>query len=98
MAATVRIGQRFELGAVAGTGAMGVVHRARDLATGRPVALKLLKDGVDRGRFAREAEVLSRVHDPHVVEYIDHGTEPDGTQYLAMEWIDGCTALDRLED
>ena len=72
------IAERFELLAFAGAGGMGRVYRARDTATGSTVAVKLLPDGGDSARFAREAEVLAGIDHPGVVRYLAHGTAPDG--------------------
>ncbi len=85
------IADRFELGAVLGTGAMGVVFRAVDHATGADVAVKVLRDPDVRyeARLEREAQVLAGLHHPHIVRYIAHGTTVLGEAYLVMEWIDG---------
>ena len=85
------IADRFELGAVLGTGAMGVVFRAIDHATGADVAVKVLRAaGLEHeARLEREAEVLAALHHEHIVRYIAHGTTPLDEAYLVMEWIDG---------
>ena len=83
---------RFEVERCAGTGGMGIVYRAKDLATGVPVALKVLHAGdesVAHGRFLREARVLSELTHPAVVRYVAHGVTPDGHAFLAMEWLEG---------
>ncbi len=76
----------------AGRGAHGAVYRA--LRVGQehlpPVALKLALFPRDP-RFAREVEMLSRSHHPHLPHLIDHGEweHPSGTlhPYVAMEWL-----------
>src|SRR5262249_50729109 len=59
--------------------------------TGAEVALKLLRSQDDRDarRFSREARLLSEIHHPGVVRYIDHGQTTEGRLYLAMEWLEG---------
>jgi hypothetical protein len=96
MAVARLVGGRFELGPVVGSGGMGEVFRARDLERGGLVAVKVLRAGVDHERFAREARLLAQLHDDHVVGYVAHGTEPDGSHYLAMQWIEGDTVYERL--
>ncbi|MFO0616903.1 MAG: serine/threonine-protein kinase [Polyangiaceae bacterium] len=88
-----RLGGRFVLGPIAGSGAMGVVHRAYDELTGREVAVKVVKHAGIEGiqRFEREAAVLSRVAAPEVAGYVAHGRSADGQPYLAMEWLAGET-------
>ena len=87
------VGDRFELGERSASGSMGSVYRARDLTTGEAVAVKLvtLQGHAERERFAREAELLARVHHPHVVSYIAHGSVGDDVQFLAQQWIEGPT-------
>lgn len=88
---------RFELGPLAGEGAMGVVHRAVDRTTGAVVAVKLLLEDSTRfeERFRREAAALARVDHPGVVRYVTHGVS-SGRLYLAMEWLEGETLSSRL--
>src|SRR5687768_7992167 len=85
------IAERFELLAQAAKGAMGFVHRAKDLTTGGLVAVKLveLERVIDHGRFARECELLATVQHPNVVRYVAHGKIGEGVHYLAQEWVDG---------
>lgn len=81
---------RYQLLERIGAGGMGVVHLARDLATGRSVALKLPRARAERqpwssrARMLREAEVLARVRHPHVVAFSDAGVDRD-IAFLAMQ-------------
>jgi serine/threonine protein kinase/WD40 repeat protein len=68
----------FLVGAPVGRGGFSTVHVARQLSTGRKVAIKLLHDGLGedaRARFQQEAEFLSRVTSPAVVGVISHGED-----------------------
>lgn len=70
---------------------MGVVYRARDLTSGAPVALKVLRahGASAHERFEREIRVLAGIRHPNVVGHVAHGwLEPSGP-WLAMEWVDG---------
>lgn len=91
------IAERFEVKRIAGTGGMGEVWKALDLALNskRPVAVKLLAQGADT-RFAREARILSELEHPHIVRYIAHGTTLEGQSYLVMDWLEGLDLADRL--
>ncbi|MBI2891923.1 MAG: protein kinase [Deltaproteobacteria bacterium] len=102
MAAVRIIAGRFEVEAVAGTGGMGVVYRARDReaepgASGS-VALKVVHGRSQQGleRFEREARTLSELRHPAIVRYIAHGTSPQGELWLAMEWLEGEDLEERL--
>jgi serine/threonine protein kinase len=90
----------YEIAHELGRGGMGVVFRATHLATGREVALKVMRDGAlagpqARARFRVEAEAAARVRHPNVVEIVEVG-EHAGQPFLAMEYIDGGTLADHL--
>jgi eukaryotic-like serine/threonine-protein kinase len=91
---------RFAIEAVAGSGGMGTVFRARDRASGDLVAIKVLRAEAReaRERFVREVRVLAGLRHPGIVRYIaDGATGPSGRDlWLAMEWIQGETLGERL--
>lgn len=79
-----------------GQGALGMVHRAIDGRSGRPVALKLVRkdvlsepesDNLLR-RFRRDVEITSRLGHPHVLRAVDAG-ETDDLLYIATELVAG---------
>lgn len=77
-----------------GSGAMGLVYRGEQPATGRPVAIKVLKrdfaaDPNYLRRFIEEARSLSACRHPGIVDIFDFGTLPSGEPYLVMELIEG---------
>ena len=80
-----------------GAGGMGTVFRALDTELNRPVALKVLSDGlsdaVARRRFQREAQLASSLNHPHIVTVYAAG-EVENRQYLVTEFIDGGTLKD----
>jgi len=83
-----------------GRGGMGVVFLARHLALNRNVAIKVistghLTDAKAVGRFKREAEVIARINDPHVVQVFDIG-QLDDLPYLVMEYVQGRRLTDIL--
>ena len=82
---------RFELLSQLGAGGMGAVYLARDGASGREVALKLLTGLVgpeERARFLREAQAAARLRHPGVVSVHEVG-EAQGRPYLVMERVEG---------
>jgi serine/threonine-protein kinase len=75
-------------------GAQGVVFRATQVATRRPVAIKVMARGAfattrQRHRFEREVELVAALRHPNVVTVYESGRTADGSHYLAMELIEG---------
>ena len=101
LAAGTRLGH-FEVIAPVGSGGMGDVYRARDLALGRDVALKVLPEEFahDRGRlarFEREARAAAALNHPNILMVFEVGASGD-TPYVAFELLSGQTlrhAMDR---
>jgi hypothetical protein len=83
----------------AGRGVHGAVYRAVRIGQEHlpPVALKLALLPEDP-RCAREWELLSRSHHPHIPRRVEHGfwQSPSGARhaFIAMEWIDGVPLYD----
>lgn len=90
--------ERYELKNQAGVGGMGTVYQAIDRQTGALVALKILhsRTTIEQARFDQEARVLAELSHPGIVRYFDHGVTPNGSPYIAMEWLEGETLEDRL--
>jgi tetratricopeptide (TPR) repeat protein len=92
------LGAKFEIERRAGAGGMGEVFRARDRTTGEAIAIKVLLEGRknDDARFEREADVLSDLRHPGIVQYVAHELTSAGRAYLAMEWLEGEDLATRL--
>src|SRR5690242_17767075 len=67
---------RFDPVELVGRGATSDVWRARDGATGREVALKIARPGVDAAILSAEAERLACAFSPHLPELIEVGRVP----------------------
>ena len=90
----------FEIQAKIGEGGMGAVYRAKDLALGRTVALKVLPPAMTaiperKARFIREAKAASSLQHPNIVTILEIGAQ-DGVDYMAMELVEGKTLADLI--
>jgi len=90
----------FKIDRPLGSGGMGEVYLAQDLALDRPVAVKVLPEGVSRDprrrdRMIREARAQARVAHPNVGHIYFVG-EDDGLLYFAMEYVAGDTLAERI--
>ena len=86
---------RYEILAVLGKGAMGVVYRAKDPLLNRTVAIKTVNMSTDQeemedyeARFNQEAKAAGGLNHPNIVTIHDIGRS--GTvAYMAMEFLEG---------
>ncbi|MCA9559403.1 MAG: serine/threonine protein kinase, partial [Myxococcales bacterium] len=101
----------FTLEAPVGRGGMGEVWAARHVASGAPVAVKLVTTAHAanprfRAAFAAEVRAIARLNHPGIVAVHDFGrvTPPDadraglavGSPYLVMDLLDGGSLTPRL--
>jgi len=83
----------FEILEQLGTGAMGAVYLAKDVALGRKVAIKviaphLLSDETMISRFRMEAQTVASLRHPNIVNV--HAVRQSAElHYFVMEFIDG---------
>ncbi len=92
------IGGRFKVIAPLGSGGMGSVYRARDLETGREVAVKvphLLSEFVDK-RFELEVDAIAAVVCPTTIGFVARGNADE--PFVAMELVRGQSLARRLSD
>ena len=91
----------YRVEALLGEGGMGQVYRARSLADGTVVALKVMKrslmgtDDHDR-RFLREVRAAREIVHRHLVEVLDAGAV-EGRRYLVMSYVPGRSLADRID-
>ncbi len=97
------IAERYHITRKLGEGGMGQVYLAEHVKMGRRCAIKIMTPGTMTdpdaiSRFNREAANASRISHPNVCAIYDFGETPDGLIYLAMEYIEGKSLTDLLEE
>lgn len=85
---------RYFVLSIIGKGGMSLVYKAKDLSTGKVVAVKALRtqglgDETIVKRFKQEAEVLHRLNHPRIVSVYDYGTSRIGQPYFIMDYLVG---------
>ncbi len=84
-----------------GEGTMANVYLAEHRHLKRLVAIKRLKIQSQRDetleRFDREVRLASQLSHPNIITVLDHGRAPDGTFYYSMEFINGLTLTQWVE-
>lgn len=87
------INGRYKLIDERGSGSFGSVYIARDMLTNYLYAAKIMhldqaQDSELLERFKREAYILQRLNDPHVVRLVDYGND-GGVYFIIMHHVDG---------
>jgi tRNA A-37 threonylcarbamoyl transferase component Bud32 len=95
------LGGRYRLDRKLGQGGMGTVYVATDLALGREVAVKLVRDDLvasaaAQARFQQETRIAASFAHPNIVTIHDFGILPGGRAFVVMELLHGSTLADRL--
>ncbi len=92
---------RYELLELIGVGGMADIYRARDIQEERIVAVKILKTEYAGSeeflrRFRNESKAIALLSHPNIVKIYDVGFT-DKVQFIVMEYVDGITLSDYIE-
>lgn len=92
---------RYELLELIGVGGMADIYRARDIQEDRIVAVKILKTEFAGSeeflrRFRNESKAIALLSHPNIVKIYDVGFT-DKVQFIVMEYVDGITLTDYIE-
>ncbi|MBA2260458.1 MAG: protein kinase, partial [Acidobacteria bacterium] len=91
----------YRLERLLGSGGMGSVYLARDLALDRDVAIKFIAadqaaDVSARHRLVREARAAAALDHPNICGVHEVIVEPDGRAAIVMQYVEGETLADAL--
>ena len=101
IAAGTKLG-RYEIRSKIGAGGMGEVYLGEDTELHRSVALKVLPSDVSSNhdrmrRFKQEASAAAALNHPNIAHIYEIG-EREGTNFIAMEFVDGLTLRQLIHD
>jgi eukaryotic-like serine/threonine-protein kinase len=96
------LNKRYRLLSPIGAGGMAVVYKAQDLALGRLVAVKILREPLTGdpdflARFQQEARAAANLAHPNIVTVHDFGRD-GGRNYIVMEYIEGKDLKTMIKD
>lgn len=93
---------RYEITELIGVGGMADVYKATDIIENKVVAVKILKKEFSENeeflrRFRNESKAIALLSHPNIVKVYDVGFS-DKIQYIVMEYIDGITLKEYIEN
>ncbi len=96
------LGNRYEIEAKVGVGGMAIVYKAMDKLLNRYVAVKLLRSEFQENeefirRFNIESQAAASLSHTNIVSIYDVG-QTGSLQYIVMEFIEGITLKDYIEE
>ncbi|HET6445949.1 MAG TPA: protein kinase [candidate division Zixibacteria bacterium] len=97
------IGGRYILESIIAQGMMGPLYRGFDNESQRSIVIKVFRPELLANhpslleRFLREGEALRQLDHPNIVDWLNV-VEEDGSHYLIMEYIEGGSLQDLLQE
>jgi serine/threonine protein kinase len=96
------VADRYEVVSLIGHGAMGAVYKAKHTAIGRFFAVKTLnsRHGEDERslkRFQQEAQAMSVLTHPNLIQISDYGHTEGGQPFFVMEYLEGVSLADHIK-
>lgn len=93
---------RYEITELIGVGGMAEVYKGVDVIDNKTVAIKILKKEYAENeeflrRFRNESKAIAVLSHPNIVKIYDVGFS-DKIQYIVMEYIDGITLKEYIEE
>lgn len=102
-----RIGEvldrRYRIDELIGEGGMAHVYRVTHTMIGKSLAAKVVRQELRNDeevvrRFLREAQIVSSIKHPNVVDISDYGETPEGGAFCVMELLRGRTLAEAIDE
>jgi eukaryotic-like serine/threonine-protein kinase len=96
------LAERYDVQELIGEGGIGLVYRGVLRELQLPVAIKVLRAELAANhevftRFQREAATASSIGNPHIVRMVELASLPNGSAYIAMEYLDGRSLAEHMK-
>jgi serine/threonine-protein kinase len=96
------VADRYRVESLLGEGGMGAVYLVEHVHMKKRLALKVLSTEMGRNdeavaRFEQEARAAAHVEHPNVAAAVDFGRMSDGAFYLALEYVEGVSLRQRIQ-
>ncbi len=94
------LAENYRVISILGQGASGCVYQVERTTDGRHLAAKVISEKAQKEsilQFAREAQILSLVTDPHIASIVDVDITDSGSLFLVMELVHGTPLSQCLE-
>jgi len=96
------LADRYRIIKLLGEGGMGQVYEAQHVNINKRFAIKLLRPEIVSNaeavqRFRQEAWSASSIGHDNIIEIDDFATLPNGSVYLAMEYLGGASLAERMK-
>jgi len=97
------IEDKYEIVRLLGRGGMGSVYEGLHRRIHRRVAIKIIHGSIAHHevalqRFEREAQAAGHIGSRHIVEVIDIGELPTGHRFMVLEFLEGQSLRERMEE
>lgn len=97
------LADRYRLSSLLGEGGMGRVYLGEHVLMRKRVAFKVLHRELTQvpevvTRFEREAMAAANIEHPNIASATDFGKLPDGSVYLVLEYVQGNSLRDLIEE
>jgi eukaryotic-like serine/threonine-protein kinase len=97
------LGGRYLIERVVGEGGMGAVYQAEHTHMHKRLAVKVLHPEMSRvpevvSRFEREAMAAAHIDHPNVAAATDFGKLDDGSFFLVLEYVEGKSLREAIDD
>ncbi len=95
--------ERYEIILKIGEGGMGSVYKAKQVSTGKAVAIKMVMSQMTENsdiikRFRREVDLQSKLSHPNLVTALDFSKTASGQYYFVMEYVEGANLRGLLQN